>query len=79
MEQHSDALINQRKATKAPADYPRKEELDNYKLANEWDMNRKGALCLEIKQDNFVLMGGNDGQVVLMDVAKQEPRRYNPF
>ena len=74
MEQLSDKLIEQRKLTKPPEDYPKKEDLSQFKEIASFTLHdgpSAGVLTMDVAGENFILSGGKNGEAVLFDSKSQ--------
>lgn len=81
MENLSDSLIEQRKQMKAPNDYPKKEDLSQYKETGTFNLHKEGGvLSMDVFQDDFVLSGGKNGEAVMFDVNTSDVvSRFVPY
>lgn len=62
----------ERKQTKAPDNYPKKEDLSQYKESQTFSLFEgpsAGVLSMDVFGDDFVLSGGKNGETILFDVG----------
>ena len=81
MENLSDSLIEQRKLMKAPDNYPKKEDLSQYKETGTFNLHKDGGvLSMDVFHDEFVLSGGKNGEAVMFDVNSSDVvSRFVPY
>lgn len=85
MEKASDLFVSNRKQTKVPAEYPKAEQLSAYKEEAKYpghESTKPGILDLDIHptSENFIVSGGKDSNVVLLDHATGSViKKFEPF
>ena len=85
MEKLCDNLQEQRKQMKAPATYPKADQLKGFQETAKYpghESTRPGILDLDIHpiHENFIISGGKDSKVVLLDHnSSSVVKKFEPF